>query len=55
MFEVIGKEIASELRRTPHHEGSVVFTPRDDVISGWVVHQLVGLGEKGRWHRFVGI
>lgn len=55
VLEVIGKEIASKLRRTPNNKGSIFFTPGDDVISGRVVHQLVCLGEKGSRHRFVGI
>lgn len=37
VFEIIGKEIASELRRTPNNESSVVVTPRNDVVGGGIV------------------
>jgi hypothetical protein len=53
VLEVIGQQVSSELRRSPYHESGVVFSPRDNVISGGIVHQLISLGQKGRWHGFV--
>lgn len=46
VLEVVGKEISGELRRTPNDEGGVVFAPRDDVVGGGVVDELVGFGEE---------
>lgn len=37
MFEVVGEEIASELRGAPDDESGVVFAPGDNVIGGGVV------------------
>ena len=50
MFEVVGEEVTCELRRAPNNEGGVIFTPRDYVICGGVVYELVGFGEEGGRH-----
>lgn len=55
MLEVVGEEVAGELRRAPDDEGGVVFTPRDDVVGGGVVDELVGFGEEGSRDRLVGV
>lgn len=50
MLEVIRKKITGEFRRPPNDEGGVVFAPRDDMIGGRIVDELVRLGEKWRRH-----
>jgi hypothetical protein len=50
VLEVLGQEVARELRRPPHDEGRPVVVPRDDVVHRRVVHQLVRLGEERRGH-----
>ena len=52
-FEVPGEEVAGELRRTPHHEGGFVFAPRDYVVGGRIVDQLIGFSEEWCWDRLV--
>ena len=55
MLEVVGEEVAGELRRTPDDEGGVVFAPRDDVVGDGIVDELVRFGEKRSRDRFVGV
>ena len=43
MLEVLRKQIASELSGAPDDEGQSVFVPRNEVVDGGVVDQLVGL------------
>ncbi|MCI85057.1 hypothetical protein A2U01_0106336, partial [Trifolium medium] len=43
------EEVSSEFRRTPDDEGGVIFTPRDDVICGRIVNELVCFGEEWSW------
>jgi hypothetical protein len=50
VLEVLGQQIARELRRAPHDEGRPVVVPRDDVVHRRVVHQLVRLAEERRGH-----
>lgn len=53
VLEVVGEEIAGELRGTPDDESGVVFAPGDNVIGGGIVDQLVSLGEERGWDRLV--
>lgn len=53
MFEVVGKEIASELGRAPDDESSFVFAPGDNVIGGGIVDELIGFGEEWSWDGLV--
>ena len=50
MFEVVGKKVPSELRRTPNDESGVVFTPGNYVICGGIIHKLVCFGEERSRH-----
>lgn len=49
MLEIVGKEVTSKLRRSPNNEGSVIFTPRNYVVCGWIVYKLIGFGEEWSW------
>ena len=49
VLEVVGEEVTGELGGTPHHEGGVVFTPRNDVVGGRIVNQLVGFCKEWCW------
>jgi hypothetical protein len=49
VLEIVGEEVTSELRRPPNDEGSVVFTPRNYVVGGGIVYQLIGFGEEWSW------
>jgi hypothetical protein len=51
VLEVLGEEVARELRRPPHHERGAVLVPRDHVVLRRVVHQLVRLGQERRRQR----
>ena len=54
VLEVVGEDVARELRRPPHDEGGhPVVPPRDDVVSGRVIHQLIRLGQERRRHRLL--
>jgi len=55
VLEVVGKQISGELRRSPHHKGGVVLSPRHNVVSGGIIHQIVSLGEKRSRHGAVAI
>lgn len=46
VLKVIWEQVAGELRWSPHHEGGLVLTPRHNLIGGWVIHQMVGLGQE---------
>lgn len=47
VFEVVGEKIPSKLRRPPDNKDGFIFTPRHNVVSVKVIHQLVGLCKKG--------
>jgi len=47
VLEVVRKEVPSKLRRTPNHKGALIFTPRYNVISARIIHQLICLREEG--------
>lgn len=49
VFEVVGEEVTGELRRAPNDKSGVVFTPRDDVVGGGIIDELICLGQK--WGR----
>lgn len=49
VFEVVREEVSSKFRRTPNNEGGVIFTPRNDVICGWIINKLVCFGEEWSW------
>lgn len=49
VLEIVRKEITSELRWPPNNESSVIFTPRNYVVSGWIIYQLVGFGKERSW------
>lgn len=53
MLEVIRKKVTSELGRTPNNEGCIIFTPRDNMVSSWVINELVSFSKKWSWNRFV--
>ena len=53
VLKVVGEEISRELRRPPDDEGGVVFAPRDDVVGGGIVYELVRFGQEGSRDRFV--
>lgn len=38
MLKVVRKKVTSELRRTPNDKGGVVFTPRNNMVGGRVIH-----------------
>lgn len=46
VLKVVGEKVASELRRPPNDEGGVVFAPRNYVVGGGIVYQLVGFCEE---------
>lgn len=41
VLEVVREEVAGELRRPPDDEGGGVVSPRDDVVGGGIIHQLI--------------
>ncbi|KAI6676561.1 hypothetical protein NL676_037357 [Syzygium grande] len=47
VLEAPGEEVAGKGGGVPDDEGGAVVAPRDDVIDGGVVDELVGLGEEG--------
>lgn len=53
VLEVVGEEVASELGRAPNDESGVVFAPRDDVVGGGIVYELVRFGQERSRDRFV--
>lgn len=54
VLEVIGEDVASELRRSPHDEGGdAVVAPGNNVVGRGVVDQLVRLRQERRRYRFV--
>lgn len=53
VFEVVGQKISRELRRSPDNESVVVITPRDDIVSGRVIDELVRLGQERCRHRLL--
>ena len=53
VLEVVGKKVPGELGGSPNDEGGVVFAPRDYVIRGGIVHQLVCLGQERCGNGFV--
>jgi hypothetical protein len=54
VLEVVGEDVACELRRPEDHEGGgPVVSPGDDVVRGRVVHQLVRLDQERRRHRLL--
>ncbi len=55
MLEVVGKQISGELRGPPHHKGRIILSPRDNVVSGWIVHKIVSLCEERSGHGSVTI
>ncbi len=50
MLEVVGKQISGELRGPPHHKGRIILSPRDNVVSGWIVHKIVSLCQERSGH-----
>lgn len=50
MLEVVGKEVTGKLRRPPHDEGGIVFSPRDYMVGGGVVNKLIRFREKRSWN-----
>lgn len=46
VFKVIRKKVTGELRRTPNDKSGVVFAPRNDMVSGRVIDELVSFGEE---------
>lgn len=55
VLEVVREEVAGEFGRSPYDKGGGIFTPRYNVICGWVINQLVGLCEKWGWNWLVGV
>lgn len=55
MLEVVGQQISGELRGPPHHKGRIILSPRDNVVSGWIVHKIVSLCEERSGHGSVTI
>lgn len=53
VLEVVREEVTGELGRAPNDEGGVVFAPRDDVVGGRIIHELVRFGKEGSRHRLV--
>jgi hypothetical protein len=49
VLEIVRKEITSKLRWSPNNESSVIFTPRNYMVSGWIIYQLIGFGKEGSW------
>lgn len=50
VLEIVGEEVASELRGPPDNEGGVILAPRDDMVGGRIVNELVGFGEERGWY-----
>lgn len=53
MLEIVREKITRKLRRAPDDEGGVVFAPRDDMVGGGIVDQLIRLGQKRRRNGFL--
>jgi hypothetical protein len=51
VFEVDGQQISSKLWWPPHYERrSITVLPRNYVVCGWIVNEMIGFGQEWRWH-----
>jgi len=48
VLEITREQIASEDGRIPNNEGRSIFVPRDDIINGGILDELVSFGQKRR-------
>ena len=49
MFEVLRKQVSSEFSRTPNNKSGSVFVPRNKVVQGRIVDELVSFCKE--WSR----